>query len=132
MSDGGDAQSNQDVRMLDYWKEPGDITVNPAPVIGSEQHYSTRFLEEASFIRLRDVTISYDVPPSVTSKIKMRALRIYFTGRNMLTFTPYFTGYDPEVGLPSLESSGDASDGSFYDFTYPATKTFTFGIDIGF
>jgi len=132
MSDGGDAQSNQDVRMLDYWKEPGDIAVNPAPIIGAEQHYSTRFLEDASFLRLRDVTISYDVPPSITSKIKMRSLRVYFTGRNMLTFTPYFTGYDPEVGLPSLESSGDAADGSFYDFTYPATKTFTFGIDIGF
>ncbi len=132
MSDGGDAQSNQDLRMLDYWQQPGDITSNPAPVIGSEQHYSTRFLEEASFLRLRDVTVSYDVPLSITSKIKTRSLRIYFTGRNMFTFTPYFTGYDPEVGLPSLESSLDAANGSFYDFSYPATKSFTFGIDIGF
>jgi len=132
LSDGGDVQSNQDVRMLDYWKEPGDLSANPAPAIGAAQHYSTRFLEDASFLRLRDVTLSYDVPSSITNKIKMRALRIYFTGRNMLTFTPYFTGYDPEVGLPSMESSMDASNGSFYDFSYPATKSFTFGIDIGF
>ncbi len=132
MSDGGNAQSNQDVRMLNYWREPGDVVANPAPYEGAEQNYSTRYLEDASFMRLRDVTVSYDVPSSITSKIKMRSLRIYFTGRNMLTYTPYFTGFDPEVGLPSQESSTDASNGSFYDFSYPATKTFTFGIDIGF
>lgn len=132
LSDGGDIQSNQDVRMLEYWKEPGDVVANPAPVIGTAQHYSTRYLEDASFLRLRDITISYDLPPSITSKVRMRSLRVYFTGRNMLTFCPYFTGYDPEVGLPSMESSTDAASGSFYDFSYPATKSFTFGIDIGF
>jgi len=132
LSDGGNAQSNQDVRMLDFWKQPGDVSANPAPVVGAAQDYSTRFLEDASFLRLRDVTISYDVPESITSKIKMRSLRIYFTGRNLLTYTPYFTGFDPEVGLPSQESSTDAANGSFYDFSYPATKSFTFGIDIGF
>ena len=132
LSDGGDVQSNQDVRMLDYWKQPGDIVDNPAPSIGAAQHYSTRYLEDASFLRLRDVTISYDFPSSLLSNIKVRSLRVYFTGRNMLTFCPYFTGYDPEVGLPSQESSTDASNGSFYDFSYPATKSFTFGVDIGF
>ncbi len=132
LSDGGDIQSNQDVRMLDYWQQPGDVVDNPAPSVGKAQHYSTRYLEDASFLRLRDLTVSYDLPSSVLSNIRMRSLRIYFTGRNLLRFVPYFTGYDPEVGLPSQESSDDAAPGSFYDFSYPATKSFTFGVDIGF
>jgi TonB-linked SusC/RagA family outer membrane protein len=132
MSDGGDVQSNQDVRMLDYWKQPGDVVNNPAPSIGKAQHYTNRYLEDASFLRLRDVTISYNFPATLLQIIRVRSLRVYFTGRNMLTFCPYFTGYDPEVGLPSQESSTDAANGSFYDFSYPATKSFTFGVDIGF
>ncbi len=132
LTDGGDIQSNQDVRMLDYWKNPGDVVENPVPVVGASTHYSTRFLEDASYLRLRDVTISYEFPAPLITQFRVRSLRVYFTGRNLLTFCPYFTGFDPEVGLPSEESSTDAADGSFYDFSYPATKSFTFGVDIGF
>ena len=132
LTDGGSVDANQDVRMLDYWKNPGDLVENPAPVVGAAQHYSTRYLEDASYLRLRDITLSYEFPTDLISKFRIGSLRVYFTGRNLLTFTPYFTGFDPEVGLPSQESSTTASDGSFYDFSYPATRSFTFGVDIGF
>ncbi|MFO7940910.1 MAG: TonB-dependent receptor [Bacteroidales bacterium] len=131
-SDGANVADNQSTRMFDAWKEPGDITSVPKQVAGSTNHYSTRYLEDGSFIRLRDVTLYYTVPKELTQKISVQNARFYIKGQNLWTYAPNFNGFDPEVGNPSGESSETAAFGSFYDFSFPTVRTFTVGIEVGF
>ena len=87
------------------------------------------FIEDASYLRLNTVTVGYTLPKSITQKIAIQRLRIYFTGGNLLTLTGY-SGLDPEV-------SANDSKGAFptpgLDFgAYPRSKTFTFGLNVEF
>jgi len=86
---------------------------------------STFYIEDGSYLRLKNIQIGYTLPSSVTSKIKMERLRIYVGAKNLLTFTKY-TGFDPEVGETSLLERG------FDRGTYPQSKMFTFGINASF
>jgi TonB-linked SusC/RagA family outer membrane protein len=67
---------------------------------------SDRFLEDGSYLRLKTLTLGYTIPGSITSKIKMSKVRVYFTAQNLLTFTSY-TGYDPEIGSAPIGDSDD-------------------------
>ncbi len=129
LADGaGAAGSNMDRRLLtESWKQPGDIVSIPRQSADNVSHVSDRYLEDASYFRLRNLTIAYVFPKSVTSKMKLEKLRIYAQGQNLWTLTA-FTGFDPEVGqAPSGGFVGYAN-----DYNYPAARTFTVGIDIGF
>ncbi len=88
---------------------------------------SSRYLEDGSFFRLRNVTLSYDFPKPLISKIKLGGLRVYVSADNVLTFTR-FSGMDPEV---SLESSTYLHAGMFSD-NYPVPLSVVGGIDIKF
>jgi hypothetical protein len=84
---------------------------------------SSAAMEPAGWVRLRDVTLSYDIP--VKKKV-MKALQIYFTGRNLLLFTPY-TGIDPETNLQG------ATNGQGMDyFNNPGSKTYSAGLKVTF
>ena len=115
-SHGTFAAYNQTTQMLDYWKEPGDMTEVPLPEGVGE--FDTRLLEDASFARLRNLTISYDVPGKYINKYKISSIRVYAQGQNLFTLTKY-QGYDPEY--PGIYEVNN----------YPMYKTITFGIDIG-
>jgi len=67
---------------------------------------SDRFLEDGSYFRLKTLTLGYSLPESLTSKLKMSKLRIYFTAQNLLTITQY-NGYDPEIGSAPIGDSDD-------------------------
>ncbi|TRX71804.1 TonB-dependent receptor [Carboxylicivirga sp. M1479] len=110
---------NQSTEMLDYWKQPGDQAKHPSPEYQDNQ-FDTRLLENASFLRLKNLNISYNINPSWLNRTGFfRSARIYAQGQNLLTFTKY-TGIDPEFyGVNELNM-------------YPHVKTFTFGIDLGF
>jgi hypothetical protein len=110
---------NQSTEMLDYWKEPGDQAKHPHPNYQDNQ-FDTRLLENASFLRLKNLNISYTINPRLLDKTGFfRSARIYAQGQNLLTFTKY-KGIDPEYyGVNELNM-------------YPHVKTFTFGIDLGF
>ncbi|MGD2035542.1 MAG: SusC/RagA family TonB-linked outer membrane protein, partial [Bacteroidales bacterium] len=130
-SDGTNITDNQSRVMLDAWKQPGDITDVPETRVGNDRAYLTdRNLENGNYLRLREVTLAYNLPKSLISKIKMRSLRVYVKGTNLFTITAY-KGFDPEIGYNSSETDATPV-GSFDENTYPASRTFSFGIDVGF
>lgn len=103
---------------------------HPQPLNGgnSDAHnYSSRYLEDGSFFRLRNVTLSYDLPQKVLSKMKMSSARVYVSADNILTFTR-FSGMDPEV---SLEMSTYSLAGLYSD-NYPVPLSVVLGVDVKF
>jgi len=130
-------------RQLDRWQQPGDVTDIPRlttfsgdPTVngGSANNYggnvaslSTRYLEDGSFIRLKNVTLGYTIPTLVSSKWGISRARIYVTGSNLLTFTHY-SGLDPEVS-----SQGSNQNTAGYDWaTVPQPKTIQAGVSVTF
>ena len=112
---------------LDRWQNPGDITDVPRLTLNnySRQELS-RFFEDASFIRLRTLSLGYTLPVGFTNKFKVEKLRVYFTGTNLLLFTKY-TGADPETRI----ERGQDQNIQGYDFASPPTpRTVQFGLNI--
>ncbi|WP_299257341.1 TonB-dependent receptor [uncultured Aquimarina sp.] len=122
---------NQTVDQLDRWQNPGDITDVPQARLNQEngQADSTRYLEEADFIRLRNITLGYTINPTYSKKFYMEKVRFYFSGLNLLTITDY-EGYDPESTADFNGNSGVRTGTSFY--SAPPAKTYTLGINIEF
>jgi len=123
LSDGQRYGWNHDTRALNYWREPGDQAPNPQPLIGGNNNAnarSTRYLEDASFIRLRNVTLGYKLPQQALSNIGVSGVSLYVQGQNLWTQTDY-TGFDPEM---------DENGSEF--FRYPIGKSVTFGLDVTF
>jgi len=83
------------------------------------------YVEDGSYLRLKNIQIGYNLPKSVISKLKIENFRIYVGAKNLLTFTKY-TGFDPEVGETSILERG------FDRGTYPQSKMFIFGINASF
>lgn len=106
------------------WQKPGDIATEPKAVLGGNHDsnsQSSRYLENGSYLRLRNVTLGYQLPQNFLDGIKVRNARIFISGDNLVTFTK-FSGVDPEVDL----SSGTSS------FKYPISRKLLFGINVGF
>lgn len=119
---------NQDIRVLDRWQNPGDVTDIPQLRFLQPMPNSSRFIEPGSFLRLKTLTLAYRLPESILSTLRLSRLQLYFTGQNLLTFTNY-QGWDPEVNADFLNGSiGLGTD--FY--TPPQAKTLVFGIKVGF
>ena len=110
---------NQSRRLLyDRWKKPGDVT--DIPRYGVTPQMDSRFLENASFLRLKNVMLSYSLPEKVLRKSKFfSSVRIYIQAQNLLTFTP-FSGIDPE------------SSNNVYQAQYPMSRQYSMGIDLSF
>jgi len=92
------------------------------------------FPQDASFTRLKDVTLSYNIPQHIISKAKLGAVQVYVSGRNLLTFTDWI-GWDPEARqIGRGGSSWDSTRGeTVYDSSnYPTTKSFVFGLNVTF
>ncbi|KGE13743.1 SusC/RagA family TonB-linked outer membrane protein [Sphingobacterium deserti] len=84
-------------------------------------------VEDASFLRLATVTLGYTLPTAITQKLRMRSLRVYASGYNLLLFTNY-TGFDPEV---STRRQTPLTPGVDYS-AYPKSKSFVFGLNVNF
>lgn len=110
---------NQSNRLLyDRWKKPGDVT--DIPRYGVTPQMDDRFLEDASFLRLKNLMLSYTLPQSLLKRSNfLNSARLYVQGQNLLTFTK-FSGLDPE-GTSNM-----------YQAQYPATRQFTFGLEVSF
>lgn len=85
----------------------------------------SRFIEDGSFLRLKNLTLGYTLPQRLTRKIYVSKLRVYFSAQNLFVVTGY-SGYDPEV---SVASSSPTTPGLDWG-AYPKSKVFTFGIDL--
>lgn len=123
--DGYNPSFNKVQRQMDRWQKPGDITDVPKYVYNnSNQSYgsSTRYLYKGDFIRLRTVTLSYDLPQAVINKAKLTQARFYVRGTNLFTKTfDKNLPFDPELGI-----TGQSNLNVFI------SKIFTAGINIGF
>lgn len=110
---------NQSRRLLyDRWKKPGDIT--DIPRYGVTPQMDTHFLENASFLRLKNVTVGYTLPQKWMKKTKFfNSARVFAQGHNLLTFTR-FSGLDPE------------SSSNMYQAQYPMSRLYSFGVDVSF
>ena len=120
---------NQSRAVLRRWRNPGDITDIPRAVADSfnNSRISTRFIEDASFARLKAVTLSYNFPSELIKKLKMTSLKIYGTAENLLTLTNY-SGFDPEVNFNSDDNAVRGIDFG----TFPQTRNLIFGLNVAF
>jgi TonB-linked SusC/RagA family outer membrane protein len=109
------------------WTTPGQITDVPKPVFlgtqsSSGSFESSRFLYDGSYIRLRDVTLSYNLPIQVLNKFKLSNAKIYLRGQNLFTYVKDKRfNTDPEVSIDGTMSQRP-----------PVFNTFLFGLDINF
>lgn len=121
----GSGEDNQTKRMVGRWKKPGDITQFPR--VG-DTFISSRFIEDGSFLRIRNITLSYDFGKDWIGKAGMKSARIYATVQNLYTFTNY-SGMDPEVNY--YGGSSNIIIGTDF-FTYPQSRTYLLGLNFLF
>lgn len=118
-SNGTSVNYNQSKKMLyDRWKKPGDVAT--VPRYGIAAQLDSRFLEDASFLRWKNLMVSYTLPANLLAPLKVvENIRVYAQGQNLLTFTK-FQGMDPESSM------------NIYAAQYPMSRQFSIGLEIGF
>jgi hypothetical protein len=107
----------------DYWEKPGDVSKNPRPVWGGNKKsykHSSRFLMDNDYIRLKNISLGYNLPKSFVKKMKLNTVKFYVQGTNLLTFA------SQDLVDPEQSPSGSIS------FRMPSSKTVTFGVSVGF
>ncbi|GAB3028228.1 SusC/RagA family TonB-linked outer membrane protein [Niabella terrae] len=121
--------NNQSTAVLRRWRNEGDLTDIPRAIYGSGFNSlgSSRYVEDASFLRLRTLTLKYDFSKSLVQRIGIADLSTYVTVENLLTFTRY-TGQDPDVSVRIKDAFSTTID---YSMT-PPLKTVTLGLSIRF
>lgn len=112
------------------WEKAGDVATHPKLVLNgnkSSNSISSRYLEDGSFFRLRNVTLGYSLPSKWLAAAHMTHCKIYVSGDNLFTLTK-FSGMDPEVTLTTTtyELAG------LYADNYPVSRQFLIGLEIGF
>ena len=133
-SDGAYTDRNQ-MKLIDgwsRWEKEGDIATHPAASYGNKSNSnkaSTRYLEDGDYLKLRSLSIGYNLN---LSKYYIQNMRIYFTAENVFTLTG-FSGIDPEVPAYYDETTGTyKSIGTAGANLYPSTRKFMFGINLTF
>lgn len=128
-ANGSNGYDNQTADQLDYWTTPGQITNIPEPRLfyGNGSGNSTRYLSNGSYIRLKTISLGYNFPAAVLSKIKLSKLRIYASAQNLLTITGY-KGWDPEVNA-DYQSTNINQGVDFY--SAPQPRVISLGLNIG-
>lgn len=116
---------NQSTAVLDRWKIPGQIT--GVPKAKFDMKNSTYFVEDGSYLRVKDVTLSYNVRSKLLRKWGINRCQPYFTATNLITWTDY-SGMDPEVNQWGNNGGIQGIDWG----TYPHSKSFIFGVNIEF
>ncbi|TXD74106.1 TonB-dependent receptor [Aequorivita antarctica] len=124
---GGDNQLESVTRR---WRQPGDITDIPRattdPVAAAQnKRVSSRFLEDGSYLRFKNVTLGYTLNQKNMNKRFFESMRVYVSAQNLFTFTNY-SGLDPEVNYRGDDNAVIGTD----FFTYPQAKTFTLGVNL--
>jgi TonB-linked SusC/RagA family outer membrane protein len=107
-------------------------TKTPRPTIADpndNDRLSDRYVEDGSYIRIKNITFGYNLPKRALEKMRMDNIRVYINVQNLYTFTKY-TGYDPEVGASTQDSSGLTF--GVDNGRYPSPMTCSFGLNITF
>ncbi len=112
-----------------YVTNPGTST--PRVAIGNtyNQNISSRYIEDGSYIRLKNISLGYTFPKSIIKKIHLDNLRVYCNLQNVVTLTKY-DGYDPEIGASTTDANGYVF--GLDNGRYPSPFTCTFGVNLSF
>ncbi len=104
---------------LNFWKKPGDIASTPSPKYGT--NFSSKIIHDASFIRLKEISVYYTVPQKTLDKLKfIKSLKFFITGNNLYLWTKWI-GMDPEAGAENINLS-----------EFPNPKSATIGVNVSF
>ena len=117
------------------WQGEGTSTTYPRIIYDDPNintRISSRYIENGSYLRVRNIQIGYSLPKSITAKLKMERLRVYVAGQNLFTFTKY-GGLDPEAGVGQREGNPNTN----YDLgidrgIYPQSRTIMVGLNVSF
>ena len=120
---------NQSTAVLDRWTTPGQITNIPraGQAVTDNSLTSSRFVENASYLRMKTTTLSYNFGKTALGKLKMDKLTVFVSGYNLVTFTKY-SGLDPEVN----QYGANGPDMGVDYGTYPQSRSFLLGVNVGF
>ncbi|PKK36777.1 hypothetical protein BWI96_10425 [Siphonobacter sp. SORGH_AS_0500] len=123
-------QYNGSTQTLHRWhsaSDPGDGKTPRAVAIdrNNNNRFSTRWIEDGSFLRLRNISLGYQWPAKLLNKWHLKGLKTYVSAQNLITFTSY-SGYDPEVG----RSGNDPLVSGYDDANYPLQRMFMFGLNL--
>lgn len=126
---GSNGYDNQTKDQLKAWKNPGDITMIPEARIGYPNgvNNSSRYIYDGSYLRVKSLTLSYSLPPTVLSKLKLERAKFYVRGQNLFTVTDYPL-WDPEVNA-DFSATNIVQGRDFY--SVPQAKTIVFGLNVG-
>jgi TonB-linked SusC/RagA family outer membrane protein len=117
---------NFESHVLGYWHGEGTSTTEPRPTFGGYNYTpSDHFIQDGSFLRIRNVVLGYSLPAAWSNKIFMQKIRLYVKADNLYTLTK-FTGYTPEIG------SGDVLSAGIDYGIYPITAVYSIGINLNF
>jgi TonB-linked SusC/RagA family outer membrane protein len=114
---------NQTTKMLNRWTGEGTSNTVPRAVYSDPNQnarHSNRFIEDGSYLRLKNLTLGYTLPKTFSKKAYIDMARIYVSCQNLFTLTNY-SGFDPEVGVSGVDLG-----------TYPVTRTVSFGVNVKF
>lgn len=115
--------TNQSISVLDRWTAPGTSNSMPRAVYGdpnNNNRVSSRYIEDGSYLRIKNVTLSYKIPNNRNGMKVFDFVKVYMSGQNLFTFTKY-TGFDPEVSSNGIDNN-----------VYPLTRTLSLGVNVGF
>jgi len=126
---GGTRATNYSKSQLSRWQNPGDITMIPKM---NAANYSgdlrpSRFLEDGSYMRLKNIALGYTLSPRISSRMHLANLRIYVSAQNLVTWTKY-SGLDPEL----TGTASTALTQGIEFFSMPSPRTIMGGINVGF
>ncbi len=130
MSASASYYDNQTKDQLNRWQEPGDQTEVPEARLfwGNGVDQGSRYLSDGSYLRLKTLTLAYNLPTGVIDRFNMRKVRLFISGTNLLTFTEY-DGFDPEVTADLYD--GNLSVGNDF-YAAPQPRTISVGVNLGF
>ncbi|TRX13424.1 SusC/RagA family TonB-linked outer membrane protein [Flavobacterium gawalongense] len=115
--------TNQSTAVLGRWTGPGTGNSMPRAIYGdpnNNNRASSRYIEDGSYMRIKNVTLSYKIPTDSMKKKFFDYAKVYLSGQNLLTFTKY-KGFDPEVSTNGIDNN-----------IYPVTRIVSLGLNVGF
>ncbi|MFC3559971.1 hypothetical protein [Pedobacter jamesrossensis] len=115
---------------LNRWTPTNTNTDMPRAVYAdpnNNRRVSDRFIEDGDFLRIKNVSLTYNFGPKVLNTLKVSGIKLYIAAQNLYTFTNY-SGLDPEVSTFSVTNTAPGTD----FLTYPQARTYTFGLNLTF
>jgi hypothetical protein len=119
--------------LYNSWKKQGDVALLPRlnSQDGTSQQISSYFVEDGSYMRIKNIQLTYTVPKSLLSKVKLSSVQVYIQGQNLFTFTKY-KGLDPDINLRTSGNDNQDIHMGIDEGAFPVAKSYNIGLRVGF